>query len=217
MRWKAGYLSPGDLWIFPEGENERLYDLCHSRPTIRQSFAELIVDGEFVLKKIRYQKFADHLRKTFRSQAKREALSARSLAELGIRTPRIHGYGFNLSPVGPYESVLLMEHIQNFGTLRDVLERNPAPSVRKILLESLKYDLESMVKAHMYHKDAHLGNILVTPTHDLVWIDNDLSAINQVKEYSRLFKKFLCSRTLTDEEKQEIEKLYSKYYTRFTG
>ncbi|HFC03521.1 MAG TPA: hypothetical protein ENJ74_01490 [Nitratifractor salsuginis] len=201
MRWKVGYLSPGDLWIFPEGENERLYDLCRSHPTIRQSFAELVVDGEFVLKKIRYQKFADHLRKTFRSQAKREALSARALAELGIRTPRIYGYGFNLSPVGPYESVLLMEYFPNIGTLREVFREEPDPSVREILLKKLGRDLQRMVEARIYHKDAHLGNILVTPDYDLIWIDNDLAPIKGPDESKRLLKKFRATPLLDEEEK----------------
>lgn len=213
--FESAYLSFGDLWLF-FGENKTvLYELRKSPIIIFRSYADLIVHREYVLKKIRPQTLADHFRKPFLSQAKRESDSCRKMSTLGIRTPTIYNFGVNLSPIGRYESMLLMEYIPNIGTLQDVFQLESSPDIRDDLLERVFEDLNRLLNARIYHKDAHPGNILVTTDYDLVWINNDLSPLRGEREYNRLFKKFLRSRIFTDEEKKSIDRLYSRYRTRF--
>jgi len=201
MEFRFNLCGEGDLWVFPEGEVEYISSTINRKPTITQSHAELIIHDDRVVKKIRPQRLKDHLRKFFRSQAKREALSSRHLTKLGISAPEIYGYGVNLSPIGTYESILLMEYIPNLGTLQEILQSDLDSSVRRNLLEQLKEQLQCMIDAGVYHKDAHLGNILVTYDYRLVWIDNDLSPIKGAREHHRLLKKFKNSSLLHEHEK----------------
>ena len=194
-------LRSGDLWWFHPTCDHAIYELLDKEPQIRQKYADLVYRENRILKRIQPQKRVDPYRKYFRSQAFRETQGSIKLKKLGLLAPKPLGYGVNLSPFGPYESVLLMEYIPNIGTLREVFREEPDPSVREILLKKLGRDLQRMVEARIYHKDAHLGNILVTPDHDLVWIDNDLAPIKGPDESKRLLKKFRASPLLDEEEK----------------
>jgi len=214
---RISLLDPGDLWYFPYGNSAYIDRLLSFEPQIRQKFADLSNDGTIMLKRIRPQKRIDPFRKYFRSQAKREAHSAKFLAKLGIRTPLIYGYGFNLSPFGAYEPVLLMEYIPNIGTLREILEEEASEEVCENLLDNLLSDLRKMIHVDVYHKDVHLGNILVTRTYNLIWIDNDISPIKSSKEYNRLFKKLLNDPLLERKGKKKIRELFSQYHSRFAN
>jgi len=204
MEFRFNICDKGDLWVFPEGEAEYISSLINKKPTITQSHAELIIHGDQVVKKIRPQRLKDHLRKFFRSQAKREALSSGYLTKLGISAPEIYGYGINISPIGTYESILLMEYIPNLGTLREILQSDLNSNVRSELLEQLKENLRCMIDAGVYHKDAHLGNILVTYDYHLVWIDNDFSPIKGPRELHKLLKRFNNSPLLSEDEKSHF-------------
>ncbi|WP_456429232.1 lipopolysaccharide kinase InaA family protein [Nitratifractor sp.] len=194
-------MSPGDLWWFHTKGDPSIFELINETPQIHQNYADLIYRDQKILKRIRPQKRVDPYRKYFRSQALREFRGSIKLEEIGLLAPKPFGYGINLTPLGCYESVLLMEYIPNIGTLREVFREEPDPSVREILLKKLGRDLQRMVEARIYHKDAHFGNVLVTPDHDLVWIDNDLAPIKGPDESKRLLKKFRATPLLDEEEK----------------
>lgn len=215
MSLRFSLLNRGDLWWFHPKSDPAIFDLIHGTAQIHQKYADLIYRDQKILKRIRSQKRIDPYRKYFRSQALRETQAAKRLRDLEIHTPHILGFGVNLSPFGTYESVLLMEYIPNIGTLREILEREKNQAFRETLIKKLERDLERMIEASIYHKDAHPGNILVAADSDLVWIDSDLSPIRGIGEYGRLFEKFLSTQVLTDAERQKIKSLYSRYKIRF--
>jgi len=194
-------LDRGDLWYSPHSNSIPIDRLLAIEPQIHQKFADLSTNGTVMLKRIRPQKRIDPFRKYFRSQALREYRSTLQLRKLGINVPTPLAYGTNLSPFGKYESILIMEYIPNIGTMREVMAHEANQRVRTKLLKKLGADLQRMMEARLYHKDAHLGNILVTPDYDLVWIDNDLSPIKGPDELKRLLKKFRATPLLTEEEK----------------
>jgi len=210
-------LDRGDLWYFPHSNSMPIDRLLSIEPQIRQKFADLSSDGTMMLKRIRPQKRIDPFRKYFPFQAKREVHSAKFLAKLGIRTPLVNSYGFNLSPFGAYESVLLMKYIPNIGTLREILEEEASEEVYENLLDNLLSYLRKMIHAGVYHKDVNFGNILVTRTYNLIWIDNDISPIKSSKEYNRLFKKLLNDPLLERKGKKKIRELFSQYHSRFAN
>lgn len=215
QRFVSNLLENGDFWFFPETGEGQIFRLANQPSAIRQSYSEIVIAGNLLLKRIRYQTMADQLRKPFRSQAKREREASHKLQAIGVNAPSVYAYGINLSPLGGYESMLLMDYVQNLGTMPEFMKEESNTNIRRQLVEKLCRDLQKMIEASLYHKDAHPGNILVTPSFDLVWIDNDLSPLRGKREYTRLFKKFLRSRIFTKEEKGKIETLHSRYRTRF--
>jgi tRNA A-37 threonylcarbamoyl transferase component Bud32 len=191
----------------PERHIEVLRELLKRPAAIRQKHAEIVLADGYALKKIRPQKPADHFRRTFRSQARREAEASRWMLRHGIPAPRIYGYAFNLSPFGGYESLLLMEHIENVGTLRDVLEKERRPERRERLLQQLRQSLERFFDRGIYHKDCHYGNILVGKDERIVWIDNDLAPLGTAGERERFLRKIVHSPLLREEESSIFERL----------
>jgi len=200
----------GDLLTFPflydqellKNNDDNLY-----KTTIFRSHAEIFINQKLVIKKIRYQRIADHLRKPFYSQAKRETRASEILNKLSIPAPFILGYGINWSPLGPYESILFMKYIPNLGTMKEIILQNPPHERRTKLIHQLLDHLSTMIHAGIYHKDAHMDNILVGPDDRLIWIDNDIAPLKGKREMDKLLKKFLASRLLEDEERDQIFRL----------
>ena len=202
MSLRFSILKCGDLWWFHPKSSPAIFELINGTPKIHQKYADLIYKDNKILKRIRPQKRIDPYRKFFRSQALREYVGSMRLRTIGLQVPNPLGYGINLSPFGPYESVLLMEYIPNIGTLREVLENKADSTTRKNLLNQLGNDLKKMINEGVFHKDAHLGNILVSKDYNIFWIDNDISTLKKSGDIDRLLKKFTNNTLISEKEKK---------------
>ncbi|WP_456382688.1 hypothetical protein [Hydrogenimonas sp.] len=193
-------VEKGDLWWISTDRIADIRRLLAQPDTVRQRFAEVILHDGIALKKIRYQKFADYIRKPFRSQARRELLAARWMREHGIETPTVYGYGLTLSLFGTYESLLLMEEIPTIGTGLEILPHLGTRD-RKVFLERIRRDVALFLRHNTLHKDAHYGNILVREDLTPVWIDNDIRPVRSPKDIGRFLRKLVTTDLLTEEER----------------
>ncbi len=192
-----------DLWYLscPSLLSE-IKTLYHTPVTIRQKYAEIRFDNLYALKTIYPQKAADAVRRLWNSQGYREAKGSRLLRSMGIATPKIYGWGFAIYSPSGFDSFILMQKITDSRPLRDYLNAaDLSISFRHSLLSRVREDLQKMIMAGIYHKDAHFKNILLdqnTP----IWIDNDIGKLNSYKKLQRFLHRFQTPEYLDVSERE---------------
>ncbi len=177
---------------------------------LTQPYSEITFTDAYVVKRSKVQKFADYTRKVYRSQAKREYISTSLMDNIGIKTPKVYGYAVYLNPFSAYDSILLMERVENIGTMADIFKSKIERYHRKIMFENFKRDLKSFIDNGIYHRDAHFNNILITKDYETVWIDNDISALKGNKERVKFLSKFIKRDFLSESEKEIISSIILK-------
>ena len=203
MKTVMGLFKPGDLWRLRLDNiaMDILNELASEPVSIQQMFSEITIKNKYLLKKILPQKFPDYVRRAFRSQAKREMLSAQWMQNHGISTPHIYGYGINVSPMCKYDSLLLMQNVENIGSIGSFLKNTRSSTKRIYVLKQIASDIQTFIGNGTYHKDAHFGNILLTPDYRPVWIDNDISAIKTSDDIEKFIRKMIHSELLIQDER----------------
>ncbi|MBO9469664.1 hypothetical protein J7355_06100 [Endozoicomonas sp. G2_2] len=116
----------------------------------------------------------DWLRKYGLSQARREHVGSTILAELGLPTPEIYGWGVTLAPTARYESILFMEQLQNFTSGLAVIRQERDAVRRRQFLELVAAGVAKIYGNGYLHKDCHFENVCWLDHGPLVWIDNDV-------------------------------------------
>ncbi|WP_456393276.1 lipopolysaccharide kinase InaA family protein, partial [Nitratifractor sp.] len=127
-----------------EGDIRTIHSLANKTPDIRQKYSELIFDGGYALKKIYPQKPADYFRRPFKSQGKREALSSHLMRRHGIHAPTIFAWGWAIFSPSGYDSFVLMEQVENQGSLDEILKKTIDKKLRKDIIGKIGRDLRIM-------------------------------------------------------------------------
>jgi tRNA A-37 threonylcarbamoyl transferase component Bud32 len=204
MRFCRNLIEKNDFWIIMEGDTQLFRTLLRYPPNICQSYSEIILHERYALKKIRYQKFADYVRKPFRSQAKREAYSSRWMQQHKILSPKIYGWGFSLFSPSGYESLLLMENIENIGSVADFLKKTQDLEKRNEVILHIRDDLLSFIEHGYLHKDTQFNNLLLSKNLELYWVDNDISKLDE-SLWKRYEEKMLKSKLLSKEDQKILD------------
>lgn len=117
----------------------------------------------------------DVIRKYGFSEARRVLQANKNLENLGIRVPKVFGYGFTLNPFKRQESLIIMEEFPEYKELREILKQRQTDSKhRTMLLHRAALQMAIIYRSGFHHKDTHFGNILCLTDDTLMWIDNDL-------------------------------------------
>lgn len=116
----------------------------------------------------------DSIRKYGLCQAWRETKGNRLLANLGLKTMAVHGWGMTASPLARYESVLFMQPLPQVTSGLTFIRTERNTQQRLAFLRQLAEQLACMLKHGLIHKDAHFDNVYLSADNELIWIDNDL-------------------------------------------
>jgi len=195
----------GKEWIINEQKNlDILTFLASQKISIKQSFSEIRISKNYLLKVINAQKRVDFLRKFYNSQARREFFSSLKMNEMGILTPKVFLYGFRLSLFDHYDSFILMEFLP-FLSLEEFFSKEKDYIKRKEALEILSFNLLKFLSNNIIHKDSNLNNILYDQNHKkLFWIDNDLKKITSKNDIDIFIRRIIKSPYLNKIEKDFI-------------
>ncbi len=205
MGFKRKVLYKNDIWWIDDCDHyfeKILLELSTKTPIKQMKFSEIVFTERFALKKIKIQKAKDHFVKLVNPQALREKNSSLILNSLGIPSPKIYCHARNILFGKEYESILLMEKIDNIGTVRELLTSTIDQKTRKKLLERIIMHIQIMISNGIYHKDAHYNNLLLSKNFDVVWIDNDIGKISDTHHLLRFVRKFIKPNYISLEEKE---------------
>ena len=141
--------------------------------------ADLYTTGtnpNLLVKRIRPQKAADYLRRSFYSQARREHLGSVRMAAAEFSVPESAGYAFNLLPWSGFDSLFFCRFLDQCISAAEFLQTVTDSAARQTVIRAGAHDLALMLRKGLFHKDAHFGNILLHPATPgrLYWIDNDV-------------------------------------------
>lgn len=134
----------------------------------------------------------DAVRKYVHCQARREYRSAHRLQAAGLRTPAVYGWGYSLSPLARFESLLIMEWIRPFHSALSFIRHEPDAASRLSFLQRLADEIARMHGHGLIHKDGHFGNIGLYDAHSLIWIDNDIRQAPNARTLRHGFVKMLA-------------------------
>ncbi|HHQ4554774.1 lipopolysaccharide kinase InaA family protein [Aeromonas allosaccharophila] len=133
--------------------------------------------------------------------ALREWQSNRRLRKAGLQVVPCKAAGIALNPLNPHASFLavhyLAEHCSGEHYFKQAGEND-----RLALLHRLAQDLYHLAKHGYYHRDLHLGNLMLSPAGNIVWIDTHVRRLPSNLE--RLRQTFLDS--------LEPKKLFGQFY-----
>lgn len=146
--------------------------------------------GPFLVKKIKYQKTADYIRRYWgQSQASREFHAAQVLGLLNISCPTPVLHGANVSPIGTYESMFICSYLHNHLNGNEFLKNHKNHSEREAFFRAVAKDLALIHGNNLFHKDTNFGNIMYNPREPdkTYWIDNDVKKMgNKFDEYEKV-------------------------------
>lgn len=123
----------------------------------------------------------DPLRKYANSQALREYRSAQRLAQIGLTTPDVLGFGISLWPRAPYESMLFMKKLNIIGTAHSRLKIATDNAERTRILSGVAEGAAHIYANGLSHRDCHMNNVGFTDSGQFVWIDNDIRRPQSLK------------------------------------
>jgi serine/threonine-protein kinase RIO1 len=188
--------------------------LLNGPPKFTSKFADFFLaeaGDTLLIKRIQVQKEVDYLRRYFGCQAKREFSGSRKLLAHGLNCPEPIGYAFNLVPFSHFDSVFICRFLPETVPAGELVRniKATAPDVCERVLRAAAADLATMYRKRLFHKDAHLGNVLVHRSGEgtLHWIDNDVaevSATEQAKLRDLLLSRWLSKSGAAARERKEL-------------
>lgn len=102
--------------------------------------------------------------------ALREWRSNQHLRKAGLRVVSCKAAGLALNPLNPYASFLAVSYLTDHHSGQHYFLR--ADEVGRLsLLHLLAQDIYQLATHGYYHRDLHLGNLMVSPCGHIVWID----------------------------------------------
>ena len=221
-----------DFWIFNLNPDalDWLKPLLKTKKTLsgidlKQKYSDILIfpqkehNKKAVIKKIKFQKAADYLRRYIgESQGYREYVASKTLASIKIQCPAPIGYGVNLSPFGQYESVYICEYIEDTLNGIELFNQEKDTEKKNSFFDSTARDLARIHSKGLFHKDGRFGNILCryADPGDIFWIDNDLKIFKSFsKRYEKIaldrFRKLLSQGFITFKEWKFFQSSYFFY------
>lgn len=100
----------------------------------------------------------------------RELQSNRRLHKAGLRVVPCKAAGIALNPLNPRASFLAVRYLTDHHSGEDYFQRSDEAG-RLSLLHRLAQDIDHLARHGYYHRDLHLGNMMISPCGHIVWID----------------------------------------------
>lgn len=100
----------------------------------------------------------------------REWRSNRLIHRAGLNVVPCKAAGLALNPLNPMGSFLAMQYLQDHQSCEDYFKIADETS-RFALLRLVAKDIFLLAKLGYYHRDLHLGNLMLAPSGAIVWID----------------------------------------------
>lgn len=116
----------------------------------------------------------DSVRKYAACQAYREYRGHHLLADAGLNTLAVRGWGLTLNPRAEFESVLFMDPLPPSMSALQLIRQETDTETRLGFFDSLADELARLHAGGRIHKDCHFDNIRVLADRTLLWIDNDI-------------------------------------------
>ncbi|MGL5040979.1 MAG: lipopolysaccharide kinase InaA family protein [Aeromonas sp.] len=102
--------------------------------------------------------------------ALREWRSSRCLQQAGLRVVPCQAAGIALNPLNPYASFLAVSYLSDHHSGEHYFE-HANEAERLSLLAQVAKDIYQLAAHGYYHRDLHLGNLMIDPCGQIVWID----------------------------------------------
>lgn len=122
--------------------------------------------------------------------ALREWQSNRRLRKAGLQTVQCKAAGIALNPLNPHASFLAVHYLAEHSSGEHYFEQADE-AARLALLQRLARDIYQLARHGYYHRDLHLGNLMLSPSGHIVWIDTHVRRLPGNRE--RLRKTILAS------------------------
>lgn len=100
----------------------------------------------------------------------REWRSNRQLHRAGLNVVPCKAAGLALNPLNPLGSFLAVQYLQDHQSCEDYFRLADEAS-RLALLRLMARDIYLLARLGYYHRDLHLGNLMLAPSGAIVWID----------------------------------------------
>lgn len=153
------------------------------------------------------RRWLDNLAKLFlQTPACKETRGNRALRKLGLCTPDILARAIPLNPFGHYRSLLYCSYIASAVPLNEYMRQNSQSGIRAELLKQVGQQMSIMLEAGIFFRDFYFGNILLTSSLALVWIDTEIRQYpirkNKARRHLQKRKQFMSERFLRDGGKE---------------